>query len=196
MRIIPDLSLPKGVKPSSPKSDVKSFECYKDGDKVVIRSNVDYMIDSQNRFEGDFTYCINDDGTLNVEYSILPNVALSYLPVIGMNVVVNQPKDIDSWFGLGPDEAFPNKKAGVVLGVWDAQEFSGTRSARWLAVKPNDKSGVRIYTNNGFIDRDKQTDSNVNILSHVLGRSEKGRLNDRNYQLPSGRRYFGSFRIE
>lgn len=194
--IIKNRSFAKGVKPSSPKPDVKSFECYKDGNKVIIKSSVDYTIDSKNRFEGDFTYCINDDGSLDVKYSILPDVALSYLPVIGMNVTVSQPTDIYSWFGLGPDEAFPNKKAGVVLGVWDAKEFSGTRSARWLAVKSNDKSGVKIYTNNGFIDRDKHTDSNVNILSHVLGRSEKGRLNDRHYQLPSGRRYSGSFRIE
>lgn len=194
--IIKNRSFAKGVSPATPKHSVKSFDCFESGGKVFIKSDVEYTIDSNNSFEALFSYCINNDGSLDVEYSILPEVALSYLPVVGVKVSVNSPADIDSWLGLGPDEAFPNKKAGVALGVWDAKEFTGTRSARWLSVKPENKQSLRIYTNNGYIDRDKKSDSNVRILSHVLGRPEKGRLNDRNYQLPSGKRYHGSFRIE
>lgn len=194
--IIKNRSFAKNVKPDAPAYSVKAFDCHREDGKVFVKSNVKYTIDSENSFEGEFTYCINDDGTFDVEYSIFPDVALSYLPVIGMKVNIERPTDIDSWLGLGPEESFPNKKAGVVLGVWNANNFSGTRSARWLALKPDDNASVRIYTNDGFIDRDKPTDSYVRILSHVLGRAEKGRLNDRNYQLPSGKRYYGSFRIE
>ncbi|MBQ8065087.1 MAG: hypothetical protein IJ200_05470 [Prevotella sp.] len=35
----------------------------------------------------------------------------------------------------------------------------------------------------GYIDRDKTTSREVSILSKVLGRAEKGRLNDRNYRV-------------
>lgn len=194
--IIKNRSFAKGINPASPTYSVKSFDCKEYDNKVIIKSTVNYTIDSKNSFEADFTYCINNDGSLDVEYDILPEVALSHLPVIGVRVNLNKQSDIDSWLGLGPEESFPNKKAGVVLGVWDAKKFSGTRAARWLSVKRPNETGIKIYTNNGYIDRNKPTDSNVSILSHVLGRSEKGRLNDRNYQLPSGKRYHGSFRIE
>ena len=45
------------------------------------------------------------------------------------------PNDMRQWLGLGPDDAYPNKKAACVLGVWDASKMTGTRQARWLMLR-------------------------------------------------------------
>ena len=37
--------------------------------------------------------------------------------------------------GVGPDDAYPNKKAACILGVWNAQAMTGTRQARWLMLR-------------------------------------------------------------
>ena len=67
--------------------------------------------------------------------------------------------------------------------------MSGTRQMRWV-----DIDGLRIYCD-GWLDRDSADSDEVHILSHVLGRSEKGRLNYPEYRLVPGKTYKGSITI-
>ena len=61
---------------------------------------------------------------------------------------MRQPGTLTHWFGLGPDEAYPNKQAAGMLGLWPADGMSGTRRMRWVEV-----DGMRIYCD-GYLDRD------------------------------------------
>jgi len=74
---------------------------------------------------------------------------------------------LKQWFGLGPEEAYPNKRTAPMLGLWDGTGVCGTRAMRWA-----DVDNYRVYCD-GYLDRDSKDSSEVRFLSHVLGRSER-----------------------
>ena len=169
----------------------------KDGFKVTTEAVCE--INDSNSFKGTYTFDVSiKRGTMNVSYTIEPSITSGrYIPLAGMALKA-QPQQ---WLGLGPDEAYPNKKAAEILGVWDAKSLSGTRAAQWV-----DTEKWRITFLNdgdtygfgyaGYIDRDSSDSNEIRLCSHILGRSEKGRLNDRNFRLePKGKAYSGRFLI-
>lgn len=189
---------------------VKSTDRKDITDGYVVTTDATCEINDSNSFTGTYTFTVNTVArTMKVEYSITPHITSGrYTPVIGMAIKA-QPK---RWLGLGPDEAYPNKKSAEILGVWDARKFDGTRAAQW--VETTDSKRI-IFTNDGpispksvanhnyygfgyrgYIDRDSTISDEFRLLSHVLGRSEKGRLNDKNYRLEAkDATYSGSFVI-
>ena len=166
----------------------------KQGGAVVVRSSVTYVIDAVNTFSADYVCTIDKQCRLTIDYTIHPKVQMTYLPVVGMAVKMTSANDMQQWLGLGPDDAYPNKKAACILGVWDARRLTGTHQARWLQLRNASGQATRIMAN-GYIDRDKDSSKEVRILSQVLGRAEKGRLNDRNYQVLPDKAYSGSFTL-
>ena len=193
-QIIKNRKFAAGVDPEKPKVEVKSMTANEEQGKVIIRSTVAYQIDENNRFTADYVQTINETGTCQIDYTIRPEVQMSYLPIVGMAVKMTSPGDLRQWLGLGPEDTYPNKKAGCILGVWDASKLTGTHQARWLDLQSKQGVKTRIQAD-GYIDRDKESSPEVRILSQVLGRSEKGRLNDRNYRVLPDKTYTGSFTI-
>lgn len=94
------------------------------------------------------------------------------------------------WLGLGLCDTYPNKKAAGLLGVWDAHDMTGTHQARWVDIETAKGVSTRI-TVDGYIDRDKSTAKELRLLSKVLGRAEKGRLNDVNYRVTPDQTFTG-----
>lgn len=193
-QIIKNRDFKKGTDPEVFTAEVRSMEVSDQGKTIVIRSSVAYRIDDNNTFTADYVSTIDEMGRLAIDYTIRPQVQMTYLPVVGMAVKMTTPTDMQQWLGLGPDDAYPNKKAGCILGVWDASKMTGTRQARWLQLRNASGQQTRIIAN-GYIDRDKDSSKEVRILSQVLGRAEKGRLNDRNYQVLPDKIYTGSLTI-
>ena len=193
-QIIKNRNFEKGVDPEMFTAEVRSMDVSEQGKSVVIRSSVAYRIDDNNTFAADYVSTIDEMGRLTIDYTLRPQVQMTYLPVVGMAVKMTTPNDMQQWLGLGPDDAYPNKKAGCILGVWDASRLTGTRQARWLMLRNASGQQTRIMVN-GYIDRDKGSSKEVRVLSQVLGRAEKGRLNDRNYQTPPNQVYSGSLTI-
>ena len=193
-QIIKNRNFEKGVDPEVFTANVQSMDVAEQGKAVVIRSSVSYRIDKDNTFTADYVSTIDEQGRLTIDYTIRPQVQMTYLPVVGMAVKMTSAKDMQQWLGLGPDDAYPNKKAACILGVWNAQAMTGTRQARWLMLRNATGQQTRI-TANGYIDRDKDSSKEVRILSQVLGRAEKGRLNDRNYRVLPDKAYSGSLTI-
>lgn len=159
----------------------------------VVKTEATYVVNDSNRVDASYRFTVEADGTLDVAYEMTPHVTAKYLPVIGLAIKA-QPRQ---WLGLGPQDAYPNKKAAPILGLYDARQWSGTRAARWLETT----DGLRITPtpqvgDYAYIDRDAADSEYLRILSHVLGRSEKGRLNDQRYQIVSGRTYKGHFRVQ
>lgn len=170
------------------KIKLNKMEKKQNGDHTIITSDITCVIDDSNCFDGVYTFTIYNDGKMDVNYTITPTISSTYAPIIGMAIKA-QPKQ---WLGLGPDECFPNKKSYGFIGVWDARKLTGTRSAQWVETT----DGRRFVLNgDGYIDRDEVDASEIRILSHVLGRSEKGRLNYPEYRIVSGKTYSGSFSV-
>lgn len=168
-------------------------------DGYIVKTEAICEINDSNSVYGTYTFTVSTQkGTMDVDYNITPSITSGkYIPLVGMAIKAKP----QQWLGLGPDEAYPNKKAAEILGVWDATPLQGTRAAQWV-----DTDNYRITFLNsgatygfgyaGYIDRDSSDSNEFRLCSHILGRSEKGRLNDRNYRLePKGQTYSGKFRI-
>lgn len=154
-----------------------------DGD--TTRSHVLYEINDSNSIEAYYS-C----SPTRIDYELTPHLQTNYVPVVGLAYRMKDASTLGHWFGLGPDEAFPNKQAAQMLGLWDAHGMSGTRAMRWVEV-----DGWRIYCD-GFLDRDNSDSQEIRLLSSVLGRPEKGRLNYPEKQLRQGQTYRGSIVLE
>lgn len=145
-----------------------------------------YTVNDSTYFDARYRSLVDSDGKMTIDYEITPYFKAKYIPVVGLAMKMKSPESLKQWFGLGPEEAYPNKRTAQMLGLWDADNLCGTRAMRWA-----DVDGYRVYCD-GYIDRDTADSSEVRFLSHVLGRSEKGRLNYPEYRLESGKTYKGS----
>lgn len=189
-QIIKNRSFAKGTDPERPSVRVTSMKINQEKGKVVIVSEVEYSVDSLNSFTAKYTNTIDREGNLTLDYTISPQVTMNYLPVVGMAVKTTSPDDVKRWLGLGLCDTYPNKKAAGLLGVWDAHDMTGTHQARWVDIETAKGVSTRI-TVDGYIDRDKSTAKELRLLSKVLGRAEKGRLNDVNYRVTPDQTFTG-----
>jgi beta-galactosidase len=168
---------------------------------VVITAKVNYLIDSSNRFTADYRYTIGTDGNLDVHYEILPKVAIPAVPLVGM-IVRTAPGLGDDlrYLGLGPYNAYPNKRSAPILGVWrDTSarvENTGTKAMRW--VEAAGPAGVVRIRNKGYLEHNASKAETISILSGILGRPEKGRKPDEpvpQLRTDTGKPFSGEFSI-
>ncbi len=99
--------------------------------------------------------CIMDGQILFDETIIIPE-AWAYLPRVGVRFEVAAPFDQLSWFGLGPDESYPDRCGAQTVGVWKSsvadqyhpyvrpQEYGAHEQARWIELMNDKGAGVRI----------------------------------------------------
>jgi beta-galactosidase len=193
-QIIKNRSFESGKDPERAVPTVQSMSARETAAGIEVCSEVDYTIDSLNSFSAIYQCIIDQQARLTVSYTIRPQVQMTYLPVVGMAVGMTTPTDLTQWFGLGPHDAYPNKKAACTLGVWPASGLTGTRQARWVELDTAKGIKTRILAD-GYIDRDKASSKELRILSQVLGRAEKGRLNDINYRVLPTQVYCGKLII-
>ncbi|WP_084442014.1 glycoside hydrolase family 2 TIM barrel-domain containing protein [Termitidicoccus mucosus] len=169
--------------------------------RVAIHATVDYAIDEKNRFTTTYRYEIGTDGSLDARYEILPEVTVPCVPIVGMTVQSAPEFSAIRWLGLGPGNAYPNKRSAPILGVWagaaGSADIAGTKAMRWLE-RTGAGGGFRIL-NVGYFEHDASAPDTLRILSGVLGRPEKGRKPDDSVpQLAtgSGEPFVGFLKIE
>lgn len=167
---------------------VISSEKKMQGEDEVIKTSVMYEINDSNSIEAVYT-CTYSPSKVTVDYELTPRLQSNYVPIVGLAYKVQNTETLHHWFGLGPDDAYPNKKAATLLGLWGYKGVSGTRAMRWVEV-----DGMRILCD-GYLDRDAADSQEIRLLSRVLGRSEKGRLNYLEHRLPNDKAYKGSITI-
>lgn len=168
------------------KYTVKVLSSKKNG--RITKSTVHCEINDSNSIDANYVVTVGKQGVV-IDYEITPRLQSNYVPIVGLAYEMRDPSSLKQWYGLGPDEAYPNKKAATMLGLWDASQVTGTRAMQWV-----EADGLRFYCD-GYLDRDSNDSSVIRLLSHVLGRSEKGRLNYPEYQLPQGKTYKGRITI-
>lgn len=193
--IIKNRNFASGVSLDKLSPSVKSFDVKENADCITIMSEVDYTVNDSNMISAHYIYRICGNGELTVDYTLTTDVQTTYLPIVGIQLKTSFEATLNRWFGLGPSDAYPNKQAATMLGVWDGAEMEGTHAMRWAELKNGQKTTLRI-TANGYIDRDSKTDKVLRFVPYVLGRSEKGRLNEQHYQLKGDGTYKGKLIIK
>lgn len=117
-------------------------------------------------FECEIDYTINTaTGTLIVDVKkCKPTGAMpEYVPRAGLNLRLSKKLDKVKWFGLGPGESYPDKKAAQRTGVWDVdsvkdlqtpyevpQENGNRMETRWVSLTDAHGTGVKAATTDGI----------------------------------------------
>lgn len=65
-----------------------------------------------------YTYTIFGDGTVRVEVAFTPDTALPYLPRLGTRWQLDGELSRVTWYGRGPQESYPDKKAAAWIGLY------------------------------------------------------------------------------
>jgi len=96
------------------------------------------------------------DGGLHVEHRIVLRESLADVPRIGVVLELDDVFSDVTWYGRGPHECYPDRRAGAALGIWSCsidelhvpyirpQESGGRADVRWLELTAVEGRTVRI----------------------------------------------------
>ncbi|GLT94633.1 hypothetical protein SLE2022_123620 [Rubroshorea leprosula] len=106
-------------------------------------------------FNIDMIYTIYGSGDIIVESSVKPNSDLPPLPRIGVEFHLEKSVDQIKWYGRGPFECYPDRKASAHIGFYEQSvagmhvpyivpgESGGKADVRWVTFQ--NKDGLGIY---------------------------------------------------
>ena len=179
---------------------VKSWKIEESEGNVVIKTEVNYTVDTNNRFTTTYRYTIGADGHLDISYQILTNVAIPWLPIVGMAVQSASELNQLHWLGLGPCDAYPNKQAAPILGLWGGKagstETTGIKATRWI--ERTGAIGCLRIASIGYMEHNASRPETMYILSGVFARPEKGRKAEESVpqlSTDTGKPFVGEFSI-
>lgn len=105
-------------------------------------------------FRVDMTYSIYGTGDVIVDFKVQPRSDLPPLPRVGVEFHVDKSLDQIKWYGRGPFECYPDRKAAANVGVYEHTvrdmhfpyivpgECSGRSDVRWMALQNKDGFGI------------------------------------------------------
>ncbi|KAL6129418.1 hypothetical protein ACLB2K_072768 [Fragaria x ananassa] len=111
--------------------------------------------DTSALIEIDVIYTIFSSGDVVVECNVRPNLNLPPLPRVGVEFHLEKSIDQIKWYGRGPFECYPDRKAAAHVGVYEQKagdlhvpyivpgECSGRADVRWVTFQ--NKDGLGIY---------------------------------------------------
>ncbi|MBE3043855.1 DUF4981 domain-containing protein, partial [Candidatus Bathyarchaeota archaeon] len=120
-------------------------------------------------YHAEIEYTVHATGALSVNVVRLSPTGSKpeHIPRVGLNLHGSKALEKVSWFGLGPGESYPDKKASQRVGIWEVervaelqtaydvpQENGNREDTRWLAVSSRE-AGLRA-TRSGSSPRDSQ----------------------------------------
>lgn len=101
------------------------------------------------------TYSLHSSGDVILECEIKPNADLPPLPRVGVAFHLEKSMNLVKWYGKGPFECYPDRKASAHVGIYEQDvdsmhvpyivpgECSGRADVRWVAFQC--KAGPGIY---------------------------------------------------
>lgn len=108
-------------------------------------------------FTIDYLYRFGDDGTVEISNHVSPQGRLpELLPRIGFTTMVSKDFDNITWYGRGPEENYPDRKTGYLVGVWSKtvaqmyepyimpQDHALRTDTRYVQLKDSEGNGVQI----------------------------------------------------
>lgn len=107
-------------------------------------------------FQIDIIYTFEGSGDVIVECNVKPNISnLPPLPRVGLEFHLDKSMDKIEWYGRGPFECYPDRKAAAHVGVYEQKvgdmhvpyivpgECSGRADVRWVTFQS--KNGCGLY---------------------------------------------------
>ncbi|KAJ0046595.1 hypothetical protein Pint_05265 [Pistacia integerrima] len=106
-------------------------------------------------FEIELVYTIYGSGNVIIECNVKPNADLPPLPRVGVEFHLEKSMENIKWYGRGPFECYPDRKAAAHVGVYDQKagdlhvpyivpgECGGRADVRWVTFQ--NKEGFGIY---------------------------------------------------
>ncbi|KAG9456219.1 hypothetical protein H6P81_000727 [Aristolochia fimbriata] len=103
-------------------------------------------------------YSMYESGDVIVKYSVHPSAKLPPLPRVGIEFHVDKSLNVVKWYGKGPFECYPDRKAGALVGVYENDvanmhvpyivpgECGGRTDVRWLAFQNTHGFGLFAST--------------------------------------------------
>ncbi|KAK9912789.1 hypothetical protein M0R45_036631 [Rubus argutus] len=91
--------------------------------------------------EIDLVYTIYGSGDIVVECNVRPSSNLPPLPYVGVEFHLDKPVDQIKWYGRGPFECYPGRKAAAHVGVYE--QNGRIADVRWVTFQ--NKDGLGIY---------------------------------------------------
>ncbi|WCJ39089.1 Beta-galactosidase [Euphorbia peplus] len=105
-------------------------------------------------FKVDIIYTIFGSGDLICECNVIPSSDLPPLPRVGVEFHLEKSVDRIKWYGRGPFECYPDRKAAAQVGVYEKNvadlhvpyivpgECSGRADVRWATFQDKDGTGI------------------------------------------------------
>ncbi len=178
---------------------VEAWTCEEEAGLPSVKARVKYVVDTLNAFTVDYHYQVNRQGQLTIHYSMLPQVQVKRLPWVGMRLE-SEPGRFNRlhWLGLGPWDAYPNRKSAPFFGYWggavEDAAVQGIKQIRRIAWE-GQQDGISIQSDEAYMVCDG---SDMGIYSAVYPRPEKGREADDWFPLlrtDTGVPFVGSFSL-
>ncbi len=111
-------------------------------------------------YQVDFTYNIYKSGELKLTSHFIPLKETTYIPRIGYNFKCPITNATMTWYGLGPDENYVDKKEYAMLGIYEnhvtsmfepyeyPQETGNKMDIRWAVIENEHETGLLIIPTN------------------------------------------------
>jgi len=142
---------------AQPPHRLVSFDAERQGGGVVrIRVVMDERGAHGVGFEHTTVYTVHADGSIVVDNAFVPVGELPPLPRLGVRLSVDAALDRLTWFGRGPHESYPDRKAGADVGLYSGtvdeqytgyvrpQENGNKEDVRWAALTDAAGSGFLV----------------------------------------------------
>jgi beta-galactosidase len=147
-----------------------SFRASKDESGKVKVSAVTLALlpGGRGAFINNFTYDISGTGEMNIAHSVIPDGDMpSWLPRIGLDMILTRTLENVEWYGRGPQENYPDRKSGYRIGQYKStvkemyepylipQDYGLRTDNRWVRLTDKDGiglefSGDKLFNFNAF----------------------------------------------
>lgn len=122
----------------------------------LVNTFITYMISEDTGFHYYGIYDIAASGEIRMNQLIQPYGNMNTLPRIGIRMICDKSLDTIRWFGRGPGESYPDRKAAALIGDYTGsvseqnecyvvpQETGNKEDVRFLVLTDKDGRGIHI----------------------------------------------------
>lgn len=147
-------------------SQLRSFDVTMTADKVSITTKTFLSPPILSwGYHAHTVYQINTAGIIRIRMILKPqssdhvNTLPAHIPRVGLDLRLPRRFDAVKWFGLGPGESYPDKRAAQRVGIWSVdhiadlqtpyevpQENGNRMGTMWLTIREPQGAGLRVVT--------------------------------------------------
>ena len=126
------------------------------------------------------TFTVFGDGSIDVSNQVEPYGNLSFLPKLGVSLVLSKSLDSLTWLGRGPHESYVDRKRSADVGLYSGsvadqyeryvrpQENGNKTDIRWAALTDKNSKGLLVVTDGTYsISAHRNTADDYDQARHI-----------------------------